>query len=77
MVDILSTYRDKRDFKKTGEPSGEAQVKPSNRRRFVIQKRDATDGPIDGYRHETALRKPYEAAKLAKAIARAVPSIPL
>lgn len=42
MVDNLSTYRAKRDFKKTGEPGGEAQVKPSNRRRFVIQKHDAT-----------------------------------
>jgi bifunctional non-homologous end joining protein LigD len=42
MVDNLSKYRAKRDFKKTGEPSGEAQVKPSNRRRFVIQKHDAT-----------------------------------
>jgi bifunctional non-homologous end joining protein LigD len=42
MTDNLSKYRAKRDFKKTGEPSGEAQVKPSNRRRFVIQKHDAT-----------------------------------
>jgi len=42
MVDNLSTYRAKRDFKKTGEPSGEAEIKPSNRRRFVIQKHDAT-----------------------------------
>jgi bifunctional non-homologous end joining protein LigD len=42
MVDSLATYRAKRDFKKTGEPSGEAQVKSSNRRRFVIQKHDAT-----------------------------------
>jgi bifunctional non-homologous end joining protein LigD len=42
MADNLSTYRAKRDFQKTGEPSGEAQVKPSNRRRFVIQKHDAT-----------------------------------
>ncbi|MDB5583977.1 MAG: ligase [Bradyrhizobium sp.] len=42
MVDNLSKYRAKRDFKKTGEPSGEAQVKPSNRRRFIIQKHDAT-----------------------------------
>ncbi|MBY5760161.1 DNA ligase D [Rhizobium leguminosarum] len=42
MADNLSTYRAKRDFKKTGEPSGEAQAKPSNRRRFVIQKHDAT-----------------------------------
>ncbi|MGI0522721.1 DNA ligase D [Rhizobium giardinii] len=42
MADNLSKYRAKRDFKKTSEPSGEAQVKPSNRRRFVIQKHDAT-----------------------------------
>ncbi len=42
MVDTLSKYRAKRDFKKTSEPSGETHVKPSNRRRFVIQKHDAT-----------------------------------
>ncbi|WP_106797477.1 DNA ligase D [Rhizobium sp. H4] len=42
MADNLSKYRAKRDFKKTREPSGEAGVKPSNRRRFVIQKHDAT-----------------------------------
>ena len=42
MADYLSKYRAKRDFKKTSEPSGEAQVKLSNRRRFVIQKHDAT-----------------------------------
>ncbi|MBB3660867.1 bifunctional non-homologous end joining protein LigD [Rhizobium sp. BK650] len=42
MADTLSKYRAKRDFKKTREPSGEAQVKPSNRLRFVIQKHDAT-----------------------------------
>ena len=42
MADNLSKYRAKRDFKKTSEPSGQAQVKPSNRRRFVIQKHDAT-----------------------------------
>ncbi|RVP31693.1 DNA polymerase ligase N-terminal domain-containing protein, partial [Sinorhizobium meliloti] len=42
MADNLSKYRAKRDFKKTREPSGEAQVKQSNRRRFVIQKHDAT-----------------------------------
>jgi bifunctional non-homologous end joining protein LigD len=42
MGDNLSTYRAKRDFKKTAEPSGEAKVKASNRRRFVIQKHDAT-----------------------------------
>ncbi|CAN7646823.1 DNA ligase D [Neorhizobium sp. LjRoot104] len=42
MADNLSTYRAKRDFQKTGEPSGKVQVKPSSRRRFVIQKHDAT-----------------------------------
>jgi len=42
MADNLSTYRGKRDFKKTAEPSGESKVSASNRRRFVIQKRDAT-----------------------------------
>jgi bifunctional non-homologous end joining protein LigD len=38
----LSAYRKKRDFEKTAEPSGEAAVAPSERRRFVIQKHDAT-----------------------------------
>ena len=38
----LSKYRSKRDFKKTAEPSGEAAVAPSARRRFVIQKHDAS-----------------------------------
>jgi bifunctional non-homologous end joining protein LigD len=38
----LSTYRKKRDFEKTAEPSGEAPVKPSVHRRFVIQKHAAT-----------------------------------
>jgi bifunctional non-homologous end joining protein LigD len=42
MADNLSTYRGKRDFKKTAEPSGGAKVSPSNRHRFVIQKHDAT-----------------------------------
>ncbi|MBY3597811.1 DNA ligase D [Rhizobium bangladeshense] len=40
--DSLSSYRSKRDFQKTAEPSGEQRVKKSNRRRFVIQKHDAT-----------------------------------
>ena len=31
-----------RDFEKTAEPSGDAKVSPSKRRRFVIQKHDAT-----------------------------------
>jgi bifunctional non-homologous end joining protein LigD len=38
----LSTYRKKRDFEKTDEPSGEARVASSKRRRFVVQKHDAT-----------------------------------
>jgi bifunctional non-homologous end joining protein LigD len=38
----LSTYRKKRDFEKTAEPSGDAQVAASKQRRFVIQKHDAS-----------------------------------
>ena len=38
----LSTYRKKRDFDKTGEPSGDVKVAPAKQRRFVIQKHDAT-----------------------------------
>jgi len=38
----LAKYRSMRDFTKTAEPSGEGQVVPSKRRRFVIQKHDAT-----------------------------------
>jgi bifunctional non-homologous end joining protein LigD len=38
----LSTYQSKRDFTKTAEPSGEASIVASNRRRFVIQKHAAT-----------------------------------
>jgi bifunctional non-homologous end joining protein LigD len=38
----LKTYRDKRDFTKTAEPSGDNAVKASELRRFVIQKHAAT-----------------------------------
>lgn len=38
----LSTYRKKRDFGKTSEPSGDVAVAPARARRFVIQKHDAT-----------------------------------
>ncbi len=38
----LSTYRKKRDFEKTAEPSGRVKVAPSKQRRFVIQKHDAS-----------------------------------
>ena len=38
----LSVYRKKRNFEQTSEPSGEVPVAASKRRRFVIQKHDAT-----------------------------------
>ncbi len=38
----LATYRKKRDFEQTDEPSGDVQVAPARQRRFVIQKHDAT-----------------------------------
>jgi len=38
----LRTYRKKRDFKSTPEPSGSVEVAPSEHLRFVIQKHDAT-----------------------------------
>ncbi|GGC83756.1 DNA ligase D [Chelatococcus reniformis] len=38
----LTSYRAKRDFTKTAEPSGKLDVQPSNRRRFVVQKHAAT-----------------------------------
>lgn len=41
-ADKLSTYKKKREFKETQEPSGAAAVKPSNRLRFIIQKHAAT-----------------------------------
>ena len=40
--DKLSSYKAKRDFQTTHEPSGAVDVKASNRLRFVIQKHDAT-----------------------------------
>ena len=42
MAEALSTYREKRDFSRTAEPSGEAEVAASDRLRFVVQKHDAT-----------------------------------
>jgi bifunctional non-homologous end joining protein LigD len=38
----LATYRAKRDFKKTAEPSGKAAVQPAEYPRFVIQKHAAS-----------------------------------
>lgn len=40
--DKLNTYKAKRDFEKTQEPSGLEGVRPSGRRRFVVQKHAAT-----------------------------------
>ena len=42
MPEKLDTYRSKRNFQRTAEPSGEGSVAPSDRLRFVIQKHDAT-----------------------------------
>ena len=42
MAKALSTYRQKRDFTRTEEPSGEHAVATSERLRFVIQKHAAT-----------------------------------
>jgi DNA ligase D-like protein (predicted 3'-phosphoesterase) len=36
-----TTYKAKRDFRETREPGGQDAVKPTTRRRFVIQKHDA------------------------------------
>jgi bifunctional non-homologous end joining protein LigD len=41
-MNSLSTYRRKRDFEKTSEPSDATGVAPSDRLRFVIQKHAAT-----------------------------------
>jgi bifunctional non-homologous end joining protein LigD len=38
----LATYRAKRDFTQTAEPSGEHPIAAAKQRRFVIQKHDAT-----------------------------------
>ncbi len=40
--DKLQSYRAKRDFSRTREPSGEAASEPDAKLRFVIQKHDAT-----------------------------------
>lgn len=42
MASKLTTYRAKRDFEKTKEPSGTAKVRKAEYPRFVIQKHDAT-----------------------------------
>src|SRR2546430_1023638 len=40
--DSLSTYRAKRDFNRTEEPSGAATVPQTSELRFVVQRHDAT-----------------------------------
>src|SRR5450432_3952321 len=42
MAGRLSTYRKKRNFTLTSEPSGERPIAADGRRRFVIQKHDST-----------------------------------
>jgi bifunctional non-homologous end joining protein LigD len=42
MASKLATYRAKRDFEKTKEPSGATKVRKAEYPRFVIQKHDAT-----------------------------------
>ena len=41
MTRTLATYRAKRDFRKTTEPSGRRRVAPADRLRFVMQRHDA------------------------------------
>lgn len=40
--DLLRTYREKRDFKRTAEPSGEGQKRKPGGNRYLVQKHDAT-----------------------------------
>lgn len=42
MADKLKTYREKRDFRRTPEPSGEKASASGDKPRFVIQKHDAS-----------------------------------
>ncbi|HRD29411.1 MAG TPA: DNA polymerase ligase N-terminal domain-containing protein, partial [Caulobacter sp.] len=59
----LATYRAKRDFSITAEPSGEVAVAASRRRRFVIQKHAATRLHYD-------LRLEHEGVFLSWAVTR-------
>jgi bifunctional non-homologous end joining protein LigD len=59
----LSTYRKKRDFEKTAEPSGETKVAPSKRRRFVIQKHDASRLHYDLRLEDDGVFKSWAVAK--------------
>ena len=59
----LSTYRAKRDFSRTAEPSGDAPAPASNRLRFIIQKHDATHLHYD-------FRLEYEGVMLSWAVTK-------
>jgi len=63
MADRLSTYRAKRDFTKTAEPSGKAKAPKSDRLRFIVQKHAATRLHYD-------LRLEYEGVFLSWAVTR-------
>lgn len=63
MLKNLSTYRKKRDFEKTAEPSGETKVAPSKRRRFVIQKHDASRLHYDLRLEDDGVFKSWAVAK--------------
>jgi bifunctional non-homologous end joining protein LigD len=63
----LTAYRAKRDFSKTGEPSGEQRVAPSARLRFVVQKHAARQLHYD-------LRLEWQGVFKSWAVAR-VPSL--
>ena len=41
-ADPLATYKRKRDFAKTAEPSGEVRAGRAKKRIFMVQKHDAT-----------------------------------
>lgn len=62
--DKLSTYKKKRDFKQTQEPSGSTEVKPSNRLRLIIQKHDTTRLDHDWRERRTAHN--YESLRAAQ-----------
>jgi bifunctional non-homologous end joining protein LigD len=63
MKPALAVYRSKRDFSKTAEPSGHAQVAPSSRLRFVVQKHAARQLHYD-------LRLEWNGVFLSWAVAR-------
>jgi hypothetical protein len=71
--DKLSTYKQTRDFEKTQEPSGQAKLRASNRRRFVIQKHDATRLHYD---LRLVLDGVFKSLAVTKGPIRTVPTLP-